>query len=55
MASAAANKMDEFVSGLGNKVVEMSQDKWMKLAISILIDIVGILTFLIPVVSLAEI
>jgi hypothetical protein len=31
-------------------VVELSQDKWMKLAISILIDIIGILTFLIPVV-----
>jgi hypothetical protein len=46
-------KMDEFVSGLGNKVVELSQDKWMKLAISMLIDIIGILTFLIPVVRRA--
>jgi len=34
------------------KVLELSQDKWMKLAISILIDIIGILTFLIPVVRL---
>jgi hypothetical protein len=42
--------MDEFIGGLGSKVVELSQDKWMKLAISILIDIIGILTFLIPVV-----
>merc|ERR1712205_199952 len=49
--SAAAQKMDEFVSGLGNKVVELSQDKWMKLAISMLIDIIGILTFLIPVLA----
>ncbi len=46
--------MDEFVSGLGNKVVELSQDKWMKLAISMLIDIIGILTFLIPVVRPAR-
>jgi hypothetical protein len=52
MASAAASKMDEIVSGLGQKVLELSQDKWMKLAISILIDIIGILSFLIPVVCL---
>jgi|ERR1712166_143943 len=51
MASAAANKMDEFVSGIGQKVLDLSQDKWMKLAISILIDIIGILTFLIPVIA----
>ena len=43
-------KMDELIGGLGSKLVELSQDKWMKLAISILIDIIGILTYLIPVV-----
>jgi hypothetical protein len=42
--------MDAMLSGMGAKIVELSQDKWMKLAISILIDIIGILTFLIPVV-----
>ena len=42
--------MDELIGGLGSKLVELSQDKWMKLAISILIDIIGILTYLIPVV-----
>ena len=47
--------MDEFIGGLGNKVVELSQDKWMKLAISMLIDIIGILTFLIPVVRPARV
>merc|ERR1712216_369908 len=43
--------MDAMLSGMGAKIVELSQDKWMKLAISILIDIIGILTFLIPVLA----
>ena len=51
MASGMAGKMDDLVSGLGQKVLELSQDKWMKLALSILIDLIGILSYIIPVVS----
>jgi hypothetical protein len=50
MASGMAGKMDEIVGGLGRKVLELSQDKWMKLALSILIDLIGILSYIIPVV-----
>ena len=45
--------MDEMIRGLGQKVVELGQDKWTKLAISVLIDIIGVMTFLIPVVRVA--
>ena len=50
MASGMAGKLDEIVGGLGRKVLELSQDKWMKLALSILIDLIGILSYIIPVV-----
>ena len=50
MASGMAGKMDEIVSGLGQKVLELSQDKWVKLALSILIDLIGILSYIIPLV-----
>ena len=52
-AAAALEKMDEMIRGLGQKVVELGQDKWTKLAISVLIDIIGVMTFLIPVVRVA--
>jgi hypothetical protein len=54
MATPLAHKVDEVISGLGAKVVELSQNKWMKLAISILIDIIGILSYIIPVVRPAR-
>ena len=43
--------LDGFVRGIGDKVVSLSRDKWWKLAISILIDLIGLLSFIIPVLA----
>jgi len=45
-----AGKMDEILSRLGDKVLVLSQDKWVRLSLSILIDLIGILSYIIPVV-----
>uniref|UniRef100_A0A7S0VU74 Uncharacterized protein n=1 Tax=Hemiselmis tepida TaxID=464990 RepID=A0A7S0VU74_9CRYP len=49
--SGMGERVTGFVAGLGDRVVELSRDKWWKLALSIMIDIIGILTFLIPILG----
>mmetsp|Transcript_54306 Transcript_54306/g.128589 ORF Transcript_54306/g.128589 Transcript_54306/m.128589 type:complete len:124 (-) Transcript_54306:73-444(-) len=43
--------MEKMLSGVGDKVIELSRDKWYKLVFSILIDIIGIMTYLIPLLA----
>jgi hypothetical protein len=43
--------VDGFVRGIGDKVVTLSRNKWWKLALSILIDLIGLLSFLIPLLA----
>ena len=45
-----AGKMDEILSRLGDNLLVLSQDKWVRLSLSILIDLIGILSYIIPVV-----
>mmetsp|Transcript_34117 Transcript_34117/g.53200 ORF Transcript_34117/g.53200 Transcript_34117/m.53200 type:complete len:133 (+) Transcript_34117:59-457(+) len=46
-----ANKVEAVVKGLGEYVIQLSRDKWAKLVISVLIDIMGFLTYFIPVLA----
>lgn len=39
-----AGKMDEILSRLGDNLLVLSQDKWVRLSLSILIDLIGILS-----------
>ena len=45
-----AGKMDEILSRFGDNLLVLSQDKWVRLSLSILIDLIGILSYIIPVV-----
>ncbi|KAJ1494639.1 hypothetical protein T484DRAFT_1765008 [Baffinella frigidus] len=49
--SGLAQSMEKMLSGVGDKVIELSRDKWYKLVFSILIDIIGIMTYLIPLLA----
>ena len=46
-----ASTVEGAIKGLGETVVQLSRDKWAKLVISVLIDIIGFLTYFIPVIA----
>ena len=49
--SSSSGGIDGFVRSLGDKVVSLSRDKWWKLIISIVLDLIGLISFLIPVLA----
>mmetsp|Transcript_67373 Transcript_67373/g.166407 ORF Transcript_67373/g.166407 Transcript_67373/m.166407 type:complete len:132 (+) Transcript_67373:42-437(+) len=44
-------RVASFVQGLGEKVILLSRDKWWKLALSIMIDIMGFMSYFLPVLG----
>ena len=50
-SSSSSGGIDGFVRSLGDKVVSLSRDKWWKLIISIVLDLIGLISFLIPVLA----
>lgn len=50
----AGRTMEGWTERVGAAMVRMSEEKWSKLMLSIVIDIIGILSYLIPVVSAGQ-
>ena len=46
-----SNTVEIAVKALQDKVVDLCKDKWIKLAISVIIDIIGLMSFLIPILA----
>jgi hypothetical protein len=51
---ALSSGIAQMISTVGVRVVELSRDKWWKLALSIIIDFIGFMSYLIPLVRVAS-